>query len=477
MSHIACPQCHAELDDDLQESTGRAECPFCGADVPALATFVPTPYDGNNPEDFSLPPLPKKSKIQVIQATPHQRVFYIPGGKARSVGMFALMWNGFMAVFTTFIIVAALADQKKDDFPIFIFGGFISLFWAVGLGFAYWWVRAKFLRLFVMLETERLVIQRILFGRKKTEETDLNEHSRAELVEAYRENKRPVYRIEIVGSNRTAQFGTALGRDEKNWLVDRINEFLHPYGTSSSKVIPAKFCIQCGASLADVKPDSADGSQVCPQCGETVAAQDDNASVEAQLMANVDTAELTQPEDVTIDQQQPDHLRFHLPMCSNAKVSWIIAAIAVTFGTIFLGAAGSNFFEGNFHVFKILFFLPFFMGGLVPISIGLLALRGRITVDLTVQRIKVRYHLGLLGKSKEIATNQITDVRLVAGKESDDRIRRRSGQSQQIDLTTCVVKSSQRTLPLTLIHEKPTARFVTQLVRRQLREMGVELSS
>ncbi|TWU13591.1 Double zinc ribbon [Symmachiella macrocystis] len=477
MPNITCPQCRAEIDDDLWESTGRAECPFCGADMPELAAAAPAENRTNGAEDgrISLPPLPSKSVIQIIEVSPDRRVFYIPGGRAGAIGFFALVWNGFMAVFTTVMISTGVGDKPGDMHPLGIVA-FIGLFWLIGLGFAYWWVKAKFQRLFVMLEPKRVVIQRVLFGRKRVAETELKKTSRAELIESYQQNNRPVYRIEIVGEDRSAKFGTSLKREEKNWLVDRINEFLHPAGTPPTGA--AKFCSECGEGLQEAVPDPVTGAVTCPACGTMVSTANIDAEgelAEAQENAEIDTAEFAQPADLVIDEQRGDHLKFHLPICSHATLSWIVAGIAFLFGGIFLATSLSSLlnFE-KFDVVKTLFLIPFLMGGLVPISVGLFALLGRITTDITAQRIKVRYHLGLIGKSKEMVTDQITEVKLMTGAPSNPRIQNKSGRSHSNNIAASVIKSANHMIPLTLIHNKPTARYVTQLVRRQLREMGVE---
>jgi len=477
MPNITCPQCRAEIDDDLWESTGRAECPFCGADMPELAVAAPAENrtSGADNERISLPPLPSKSLIQIIEASPDRRVFYIPGGRAGGIGFFALVWNGFMAVFTTVMISSGLGD-KPGDMPPLGLAAFLGLFWLIGFGLAYWWVKAKFQRLFVMLDPGRIVIQRVLFGRKRVDETELKKTSRAELIESYRQNNSPVYRIELAGENRTAKFGTSLEREEKNWLLDRINEFLHPAGTLPTGT--AKFCSQCGEGLQEAQPDPVTGEVTCQACGtmvSTATIDADGELAEAKENADIDTAELVQPADVIIDEQRGDHLKFHLPICSHATLSWVVAGIAFLFGGIFLATSMSSLLDfEKFDLLKMLFLIPFLMGGLVPISIGLLALRGRITVDLTPQRIKVRYHLGLLGKSKVMALDQINEVKLMTGSPSDSRIQNKSRRSNTNNIAACVVKSTAHMIPLTLIHDKPTARYVTQLVRRQLREMGVQ---
>ncbi len=471
MPNLTCPACASDLDDDFFESSGRSECPFCGVELSQLSR--PAPATDAGQEQVLLPPVPPKSILEVVEATPQRRVFYIPGGRAASIGCFALVWNGFMTVFTG-MFVGAMINANEDWRTILGVFAFISLFWIIGLGLAIWWIKAKFERLFLLLEPQRLVIQRVLFGRKKMKTINLTSGSRAELVESYKENDNPVYRIEIEGQEKTAKFGTALNRDEKNWLVDRINEFLHPYPDKDAPAEPPKFCSSCGARLDPLDPD--DTETYCQDCGHRISLSAPGAT-SAAVEEDLDSAEIPQPPEVTILEQTDDHLRFSLPSCAHPFAGWIILGVTIVFSGIFLAVAlGQLLPADEVNLFDALFAVPFMLGGLIPISFGLFFIRGRITVDLTPERLKARYHLGLLGRSKSAPTTEISRVKLADASEEKSRIRGGHHQSGPSDAGACVVQSGDKSIPLTLIHHRDTARFVTQLVRRQLRRMGVELA-
>src|SRR5262245_46915167 len=117
MPEFHCPSCQAAIEPDLIESTGRAECPFCQADLsglglpePAvdLAASLPADDAAASDEPLSAPltrPLaepPAKSRIRIVESTPERLVLYIPGGgkQARALGCFAFCWIGFMCLFT-----------------------------------------------------------------------------------------------------------------------------------------------------------------------------------------------------------------------------------------------------------------------------------------------------------------------------------------------------------------------------------------
>ncbi len=472
MPNNSCPQCHSPLDDDLIESTGRAECPFCGAEID---TPLLSPVDrSDGEENIMLPPVPPKSILQVIEATPQRRVFYIPGGRAAGIGCFALLWNGFMTFFTAGFM-SSMINQGEGWGTILGLTAFLSLFWMIGLGMAVWWVKAKFERLFLLLQPQQLVIQRVLFGRKRLKTFQLSPASRAELTEAYQQNDNPVYRIEVEGTDGTAKFGTALQRDEKNWLVDRINEFLRPLPDKDAPAEPPKFCHQCGAKLDDIDPDA--DEIICHACGHTIpTAIADPRGTDA-VEETIDDENLPQPPELQIEEQTVDHLRFTLPSCTNPMIGWGILLFTLLSGGVFSVIALSSLFDfGDFDLLHTLFLLPFLLGGLVPISIGLFFVRGRITVDITPEELQTRYHLGLLRYTKSVPTQSISRVKMMEAEEADSRIRSSNRPRKKGNISAAVVQSGTTTIPLTLIHEKETARYVTQLVRRQLRGMGVTLS-
>ena len=101
-----------------------------------------------------------------------------------------------------------------------------SLFWAVGLGMLYFWYRGRYGKIYVLVERDRLVVRFVLGKREKIKEYVLNENSRADLVESYKQNERPVYAVAVSTAARAAKFGTFLAQEEKVWIVERINRHL-----------------------------------------------------------------------------------------------------------------------------------------------------------------------------------------------------------------------------------------------------------
>lgn len=156
-----------------------------------------------------------------------QLVIVIPPGSSRftrSLGCFATCWLGFMALFTG-IALGSTKLRTPQIGPILAFGG---LFWLVGFGLLWAWIRGRFSTTFVLVEPDRLVMKTRLFGREKYREYLLNEESRAQLVVAYTQNEQPVHAVSVSAPGKPAKFGTFLSQEEKSWLVERINRHLHP---------------------------------------------------------------------------------------------------------------------------------------------------------------------------------------------------------------------------------------------------------
>src|SRR5262249_4502898 len=155
--------------------------------------------------------------IKVVESTNGRLVFYIaPGGKTASfLGWFSAVWCAFTGIITATALGGAFQAPANGHFmalPV------LGIFWAVGIGMACFWLKMKYERTFLLIERERLVLQRVLFGRKRVDEMLLTPTSRAELVESYQQNDEPVYRIEVQGLQRTAKFGMSLSDEDKDWI-------------------------------------------------------------------------------------------------------------------------------------------------------------------------------------------------------------------------------------------------------------------
>jgi uncharacterized Zn finger protein (UPF0148 family) len=526
MPPFVCPDCQAAIEADLIEKTGRAECPFCGGDLSTIglpqraatrashragdkSVLDQGTSGGRGRITRPLPPLPKKSAIAVVESTPDRLVLFIPGGNKQSAGfgLFAVLWNGFMSVFTILMTTAILNDKGGDAPPLAVLIPFLSLFWGIGLGLAFFWLKFNFERTIILLDRDRIVIQKTFFGRKRLDETSLGPKSRAELVESYRQNDIPVDRVEVRGDSGTAKFGTALGEQEKNWLVDRINEFLGVPSAATDEVdddedddssrtasrpaarLDPNDCEKCGAPLAG---QIADDLLTCAHCGAVhrgTPAESPSRKRLASLAERYErlTPDALPPESrIQVLESSPERLAFRLALPANSPLRWVVPLFAIPFAigwysfVIFFAWDMIRAPFDWFGIIPLLFLIPFVAAGLMPLGIGLYAIAGNTTVAVTRERVSCRWGVGPFGYSRHVPTAQIESVRVedisVEKKNRGVRGARRRMPQPENESRACVVRAAGQMLPLTILEEVECSRLVASLVRTKLEELGHPLT-
>jgi hypothetical protein len=506
MPQLACPECRAEIKPDLVDDLGHVECPFCrhswsllelpqaSCDLAARerSPGVSTAISGST-SALNLPPLPAGSPIKVAEATDDRLVLYIPGGgkSASGLGCFALAWNGAMCLFTAIIVGGVLWGNQNDAPAGLGMLAFLGLFWAVGLGVAAFWVKMKYERTFLLIDRDRFVIQRVLFNRKRIEETHLASDSRAALVESYQQNDDPVYRIEVQGSLRAAKFGTALAQSEKDWLVDRINDFLGRRGAWALETPPTvqeraaaigdlpTSCEKCGAPLSGglVK-----GAVTCSHCGAVFRAvvTRPEGSLPVAVVEKLIPADLPPDSPISIDEDSPDVLQFHYAAGSSSPARWLVPLFTIPFSVAWFGCV-SSFIVAAWQIpllpIRVLFvaFASFFLiGGVVPLAIGLIAVRGRTTVRLTPVVLQCRWHAGWLGYSRSLATATIDRIGVESFPTSrqNPRVRTTRQASGPAAGKVCVARAGEKGLYLTLFLDETASRQVAAMLRTRLEDWG-----
>jgi hypothetical protein len=112
---------------------------------------------------------------------------------------------------------------------------------------------------------------------------------------------------------------------------------------------------------------------------------------------------------IVVEDAAKDHLLFHLPILPPGGSRVLVTAFGIIVSTVWLGM---NLFAGN-GVDGIADAV-FAAAGLVPLAFCVMATRGRITVDLTRERLLVRWHCGRFGPKKELATPAIHRIVIIA---------------------------------------------------------------
>lgn len=479
-----CPACHADLQGTFRDpAEAPAKCPFCGVGLHLVESAEP-PLEAPGtvePDAATLPPLPPKSHIEVIEDSPDRLIVHIPPGgtSTKGLGCFALFWNGFMCLFTPAWFLAG-----NHGAPWFFLVPFLSLFWAIGLGMAYFWLRMKYTRTYLLVEPERIVVQTQCLGRKKFDEAALTETSRARLVESYSVNDVPVHAIHVAGEGRTVKFGTQLSEPEKQWLCDAINRYLSPLQEPQAGDVP-KFCWSCGGALDPAPmPRAGQAAGVCPHCG---AVLQPTASPPAAAIPIPQVTPAGVPPEIGIRIIRDDvaRLEFWLPLIPAGRVSRSVALIAGLVGLIWTGVATALLVQGMFGgpgagggavwMFELLFPFLFVIPGLAMVGMACAVRFGRITIRIDPDWLNVRYHWGPFGVGRKLATPAIDAVRLSPNSELGDRKQNRPSSALPApdDLLIATVHSGQAYLPLTTFHGREAAQVAAGLVQTRLESWGV----
>jgi hypothetical protein len=484
-----CPACHADLPETFRDGAEPlTQCPFCGVGLHVVEHEEP-PLEAPGmvePAAATLPPLPPQSSIEVIEDAPDRLVIHLPpgGAGAKGLGCFALFWNGFMCLFTPPWFLAG-----NQGAPLLFLVPFLTLFWAIGLGLAYFWLRMKYTRTYLLVEPERIVIQTQWLGRRKMDEAALTKTSRARLVESYSVNDVPVHAIHVVGEGRTIKFGTYLSEPEKQWVCDAIHRFLGPTEEPPSGAIP-RFCWSCGAALdaAAMARTGRSGGNVCPHCGETLPAEAVAPLAAPLPIPEVTPAEIPPESGIHILRDDVERLEFWLPLVPAGKISRAVVLIAGLVGLIWTGATVASLVQealrgpgqagGGFWVFEMLFQLLFVIPGLGLMGVACAVRFARITVRIAPDWLTVRYHWGPFGGGRKLPTSAIDAVRLVPNSELGERKPNRPSSLLPApdELLIATVHSGQAFLPLTTFHGRETAQAVAGLVQTRLKSLGVRCS-
>lgn len=487
---VQCPECHATLTaEDI--APDQTQCPFCSAKLTELPEQEALPEDSVI-VDASSVDLNKQvpaGHYEVIERTPERLVLHLPPASSTGgIGFFALVWNAFMTVFTSIFVLAAGKD-KIDGSPLAA-AAFISLFWIVGIGFIVAWVRMRFTRLFLLLEKDRLVIQRKIF-RTSNRELILGAAPRASLEEAYSSNNVPVYQLVVRGEGASEKFGVALSPPVQQLLMREINDFLGVETPNATPLQKTDVCSFCGVQLpGDPEPD---GFAVTTNNntiefiteGETAPAYTPKPRLCAACQAQSEASGQTSlweplpldhgeqlPEGLVVEEHSPERWAFRYPL--------IMAGGFRTYATIFAGlmvlvAAGmggmmfSNMAPPAGQPLGFLFqIVPLLFISMPLLTAGcfLMAVRGgRIFVELTPKEVRLRWGWGLVSIKKNIPLESVTDCRIMTGMRttSESSFSRRTQTVRAI--AALRAQNVPYPLPLTTNHNTEFAQKVVRLIR------------
>ncbi|MDB4422956.1 hypothetical protein N9276_00090 [Rhodopirellula sp.] len=435
--------------------------------------------------------------IELVESSDEQLVVNIPpgGARCRFLGLFGLAWLAIVVpVSIVFLLVPDnLWEGGKPPPKIFLLLLF-SIPYAVGFGILYGWLRMRFTKILISVTADQFALQRTWFKRQKFETVSLDQNSLAKLVESHRQNGSLVYAIRIRSADELEsepEFATRLSYEEKSWLAGAINHFLrNSYGNELSG--QSFQCTNCSAELP-----RGHGNITCEQCNETHVIK--NALTEPSTnweTGSQNTAEDPEGRNIVIQDRPPSISPNKLPRDSSIRIdlnnnetlafsyrfkithpiSYIITAFlsvfcAFWFGITLTATCGILFFADPGMLLFALIPLLLLVVGLVPLSILIFLVRGRVKIKMNREKISGSIGALLIHKTITISNHSITEV----GIGNPAANIQATTPLIPNNITSCVVKSSERDVPLTWSSDSALNHQVAGLVMNHLEHIGIDL--
>jgi hypothetical protein len=406
-----CPACLKQMPEERPSA-----CPFCAE--PLFSVEV---------DDMLLTPLPHRSDIEICQATPDRRIFRLRYSRGGSLIFFAVCWLAIVALFTGGLLFGAKKPEGDAVVAVLV----TVLFWVIGFGLLFVGLRQRFLKVTILLERDRLVVERDLFGWKSADTASLLGVAAADLVVAYEENYKPVFAVRVNGVERKIQFGAGLQTPDKNWLVDEINGFLGGR-------------LAADDAASDESPDLREASD------EELESVLTKAGV---MIVRTDAGGL-----------QFTRRAFELPPGGRmiiAIVCTIFAGGWYAFIAYWLGSRIAGPFPVNL-VFAV-FSIPFLIGGLMPLGVAALALWGEARVEVGRTEVVSRLGSGRICVTRRLRTSEIDFVG-AEGDEDNPRWRSRPQRTTAL----CKIRAGAKSLTLWVASTPQTCFALAELIRRRL---------
>ena len=222
---LRCPDCAAPAGDLPTNWDEVMVCKSCGTRT-SLGEWARS-SDAEHRVGFADKP-PVGTKIRRETIGDNQVIWHIPAvGKFGFFLFFSVLWLSITGLVSGgFLFTYITGGKIEGDGPKWLMIPFFGLFWAVGLGTLYAAFRQKYLKHTVTFGGDRITLRKDMFGR--TSEKSLAKSSVSSVLqkEFYQQNYKPIYGIEIRGSDGKLRFGSALSGEDKAWLVADFNQVL-----------------------------------------------------------------------------------------------------------------------------------------------------------------------------------------------------------------------------------------------------------
>ncbi len=480
--NITCPACRATLEP-AEIDRDRRECPLCSASLSEVDLSAVEAQLGSDDEAIAGNPLPADShghddtatgdsarQVEIVERTADRLVVHLPPNASGGggLGCFAFVWNAFMAVFSTIMYFAMFkAKGQIEVFPVV----FVAVFWMVGIGLMIGWVRMRFMRLYLLLEKDRLVTQRKLF-RTTNRELLLSPTSKAVLTESYSVNDVPVHAVTVHGEGRQESFGTGLTPTDKEYLARTINDFL---GVETEPLFPSTsdtVCSGCGVSITPSEVGATDARVLCDAC-QTQSENSGSRTLWPPLRAG-GSEEL--PEGLEVDESDPARVYIRYPLFPPSRFIGIVRTLGLVFLTVWAGGVvfflAQSLMKGpvGFGTIKVIFVaLMFLTPALFIGSLVMAFAQGKLLISIASDLVTMRWGWGPVAIQKRFPPETITDCRIMRGMSSPSSAS--PSRTAASPMPFAAIQAGGTPYPLITFHGIEYGQKVIRLVRTYLEQV------
>jgi hypothetical protein len=250
---LACPECGGAAGKFPESWDMLMICPSCGTRA-SLSEWAANSTPEKKVWISEQPPAGTKIRRESLGS--ETVIWHIPAvGKFGFFMFFSVFWLIITGIVSGGFLFAFLTGGKiEGNMPGWVIIPFFGIFWAVGLGMLYAAFRQKYMRQSVTFGSDQITLQKILFGKTSEKSLLRSSISSVSQKEFYQQNYKPIYGIEIRGSDGKIRFGSALTAEEKIWLVTDFNRVLSGNkNIESEKVTNALAPIKVGTNMAGTR--------------------------------------------------------------------------------------------------------------------------------------------------------------------------------------------------------------------------------
>jgi hypothetical protein len=374
---------------------------------------------GANAADFAGP---SPQRIQVVESSPDRLVVYLP--HCASIGMLrvarALMQ---VALGLALCVTFGRAGIGLSGWLLVAMAAAISL---RGLATLAEWSRQRLTQMYLSVEEGRLVVQRILLGRKQIHETILGPRPAAEIVTQMNQGGT----IHVNGVAGKEEFGAWLDPREQQWLIQAVNRL---NVTNASP--PAAVRLANGLLEEVPRPVGRD---------------------ELRLIPRIDVKEASNDR-----------------LCYRRRIlgaSWRLYPFLIVqicaFAFTELELRQGNALGAGWQWFLLAVVVPFFEVSLFLLCVC--TLLGTFTIDLTPDWLVADWRFGPVRVRRRLATDSISRIVIRYGVPSPGRL----GFAPTGGLAMCLAVDGKQTFTLNSPGDLSTARRVGGILRHELARMG-----